>query len=252
MGDGAHGGPVTREGRRWLRGACGLRGPRPVQSGLVITLVLPGQFRGVLFDMDGLLIDSEPLWADAEATLLARHGAALTDEDRDATHGRALTESVAIYAKRLGADPVALEAELLDLIRERYEAGAPLQPGALDLVRALQGRLPIGIASSTTAPLIELVLRGVGLTGVFGTISSGADLGLPKPHPAAFLEGCRGLGTAPHETVAFEDSAVGVRAARAAGMFVVAVPERVGLGPVLTAAGADLVINSLADVVVAG
>ena len=215
-------------------------------------LVLPGQFRGVLFDMDGLLIDSEPLWADAEATLLARHGSTLTDEDREATHGRALTASVAVYAKRLGADPIALEAELMGLIRERYEAGAPLQPGAGELVRALQGRLPIGIASSTTAPLIELVLRGVGLHDAFGTISSGADLGLPKPHPAAFLEGCRGLGTAPHETLAFEDSPVGVRAARAAGMFVVGVPEREGLGAVLMASGADLVISSLADVVVAG
>lgn len=219
---------------------------------LVPALVLPGQFRGVLFDMDGLLIDSEPLWADAEATLLANHGAAFEDEDREATHGRALTESVAVYAKRLGEDPAALEAELLELIRERYEAGAVLQPGAWDLVRALQGRVPIGIASSTTAQLIHLVLKGVGLQDAFGTISSGADLGLPKPHPAAFLEGCRGLGTAPHETVAFEDSPVGVRAARAAGMFVVGVPEREGLGAVLTAAGADLIIGSLADVVVAG
>ena len=201
--------------------------------------------------MDGLLIDSEPLWADAEAALLDRHGAAFDDADREATHGRALAESVAVYAKRLGGlDPVVLETELLALIRERYEAGVPLQPGARALVTALAGRLPIGIASSTTAPLIRLVLEGVGLSGAFGTISSGTDLGNPKPHPAAFLAGCRGLGTAPADTVAFEDSPVGVRAARAAGMFVVGVPERPGLGPVLIAAGADLVINSLADVVV--
>jgi HAD superfamily hydrolase (TIGR01509 family) len=218
----------------------------------VTTLVLPDRFRGVLFDMDGLLIDSEPLWADAEAELLARHGASFNDDDREATHGRALAESVAVYAKRLGGDPVAFEAELLALIRERYEAGVPLQPGARNLVTGLAGRMPIGIASSTTAPLIRLVLEGVGLWGAFQTISSGTDLGNPKPHPAAFLEGCRGLGTAPADTVAFEDSPVGVRAARAAGLFVVGVPEREGLGAVLTAAGADLIIGSLADVVVAG
>jgi HAD superfamily hydrolase (TIGR01509 family) len=216
----------------------------------VNTLTLPGRFRGVLFDMDGLLIDSEPLWVAAEVELLARHGASFGDEDREATHGRALAESVAVYAKRLGGDPVALEAELLSLIRERYEAGVPLQPGARDLVTGLVARMPIGIASSTTAPLIQLVLEGVGLWGVFQTISSGTDLGNPKPHPAAFLEGCRGLGTAPADTVAFEDSPVGVRAARAAGMFVVGVPERPGLGAVLTAAGADLVIGSLADVII--
>ena len=215
------------------------------------TINLPGRFRGVLFDMDGLLIDSEPFWADAEAELLARRGVDFTAEDRAATHGRALAESVAVYAKRLGGlDPVALEAEMLELIRKRYEAGAPLHTGAGELVRGLAGRMPIGVASSTTAPLIKLALQAVGLLGLFDTITSGTDLGNPKPHPAAFLEGCRGLGTDPADTVAFEDSPVGVRAARAAGMYVVGVPDRRGLAPVLLAAGADLVINSLADVLI--
>ena len=213
------------------------------------SLVLPGRFRAALFDMDGLLLDSEPLWVAAETELLARHGERFTEADREATHGRALAESVAAYADRLGGvDGAALEVELLELMRVRYAAGAPLRPGARSLVRGLVGRVRLGVASSTTTPLVRLALEGVGLLDAFEIIASGSDLGRAKPHPAAFLEGCRLLGVDPADVVAFEDSPVGVRAAHAAGLFVVAVPDRDGVAPGLVAAGADLVLGSLEDV----
>ncbi len=214
-------------------------------------LVLPRRFRAVLFDMDGLLLDSEPLWIEAEAELLARHGDHLTEADREASHGRALPDSARAYSKRLGGmDPAMIEAELLDLMRAKYLAGAPLHRGAAELVRSLVGRVRLGVATSTTTPLVELALRGVGLLDAFEIVASGSDLGAGKPDPAVFLEGCRLLSTDPEHAIAFEDSPVGVRAARAAGLFVVGVPDRPGVGPALISAGADLLIDSLEDVVV--
>jgi HAD superfamily hydrolase (TIGR01509 family) len=225
----------------------------PVQSPLVDSLVLPGRFGAVLFDMDGLLIDSEPLWAEAEAELLERHGDHLTAEDRTATHGRAMADSAKVYAARLpGTTAAELEAELFELMRRRYQAGAPLHRGAGELVRGLVGKVRLGVATSTTAPLVEVALQGVGLLDAFEIVVSGADLGRGKPDPAVFIEGCRRLGTDPHHAVAFEDSPVGVMAAHAAGMYVVGVPDRPGVEPRLVAAGADLLIDSLADVVVEG
>jgi HAD superfamily hydrolase (TIGR01509 family) len=214
-------------------------------------LVLPGPFRAAIFDMDGLLLDTEPLWAQAEAELLERHGDRLTEADRVATHGRGMTESVAIYAERLGGlDPVVLETELMALMRAHYESGPALQPGAAALVRRLEGRMRLGVASSTTAPLVHLALERAGLLDAFEVVTSGADLGRSKPFPDAYLEACRALGVSPAEAIAFEDSPVGVRAAVAAGMVVVAVPDRPGVGPSLRAGGAHHVVASLADVVV--
>jgi HAD superfamily hydrolase (TIGR01509 family) len=214
-------------------------------------LALPGPFRAVVFDMDGLLLDTEHLWVESEAELLERHGSRFTAADHEATHGRAMAESVAIYAKRLGGlDPAVLEAELLAIMHAHYDNGAALRPGAEALVRGLVGRVRLGVASSTTAPLVRLGLERAGLLDAFEVVTSGADLGRSKPFPDAYLEACRVLEVSPSEAIAFEDSPVGVMAAVAAGMVVVAVPDRPGVEPVLRAAGAHHVVASLADVVV--
>lgn len=201
--------------------------------------------------MDGLLLDTEHLWAQSEAELLGRHGARFTTADRVATHGRSMAESVVIYAERLGGlDPALLEVELLDLMRAHYETGPAMRPGAADLVRRLVGRVRLGVASSTTAPLVRLGLERAGLLDAFEVVTSGADLGRPKPHPDAYLAACSALDIAPSDAIAFEDSPVGVRAAVEAGMVVVAVPDRRGVESILRAAGAHHVVASLADVVV--
>jgi HAD superfamily hydrolase (TIGR01509 family) len=215
------------------------------------SLVLPGRFRAAVFDMDGLLLDTEPLWVVAEAELLARHGHVHTAEDAAATHGRSIADSVAVYAERLdGADPATLEAELLELMRAHYAASPPLRPGVRGLLAGLRGRLPLAVASSTSGWLVRTALGGTGLLDAFPVVVSGHDLGRPKPAPDVYLAACAALGVDPGDAVAFEDSPMGVRAALDAGMFVVGVPERTDVD--LATAGAHVVLRSLAEVVVEG
>ena len=232
---------MTDGGQRAHRGA-----PMPGRW-LGASLTLPGRFRAAVFDMDGLLLDTEHLWAQAETELLARHGATFSPADVEATHGRSIEDSVAVYAARLGGvSAVVLRAELMALMRAHYRAGPSVRPGARVLLRALEGRLPMAVASNTDGDLVRLALAGAGLEDAFRVVS-GADVGRGKPQPDVYLAACRSLGVRPRDAVAFEDSPVGVQAAKAAGLTCVAVPERAGID--LGAWGADLVAGSLLDVV---
>jgi HAD superfamily hydrolase (TIGR01509 family) len=227
------------------------RGALTPGSGRGAPIRLPGRFRAAVFDMDGLLVDSEPLWALAETDLLARHGDRFTPADAEATHGRSIDETIDAYARRLGgADRAALRAELLALIRAHYSGGAPVRPGARELVRWLEGRMRLAVASNTDGDLVRLALEGAGLLDAFAAVVSGADVGRSKPHPDVYLAACRALGVEPRDAVAFEDSPAGVQAAKAAGMTCVGVPERDGVD--LAAAGADVVVGSLAELVGVG
>jgi HAD superfamily hydrolase (TIGR01509 family) len=216
------------------------------ESGPGASLVLPGPIRAAVFDMDGVLIDTEPLWLAAETELLERHGDRLTAADAEATHGRSIEDTVAVYAARLdGAVVAAIRDELLAAMRVHYAAAPPLRPGARDLVEALGRRMPLGVASNTDGDLVRLALEGAGLLGAFAVIASGADIGRAKPYPDVYLAACHGLGVEPGLAVAVEDSPAGVRAAKAAGMMCIGVPDRDGVD--LMAAGADLVVASLVD-----
>jgi HAD superfamily hydrolase (TIGR01509 family) len=200
----------------------------------------------VIFDMDGLLVDSERSWGEAEAELFARHGApddAATIED---THGRSVEETVAMYEARLGAPAQELFDELIGLMRTRYATVVPARPGASELVTMLRGRVRLAVASNSPRDLVELGLIHHGLREAFDAIVTAAEVGRPKPAPDIYLEACRRLGVAPADAVALEDSPPGIAAAKAAGLLCVGVPERESVD--LAAAGADVVIGSLADI----
>jgi HAD superfamily hydrolase (TIGR01509 family) len=132
-------------------------------------------------------------------------------------------------------------------MRVLYRERASARPGARELVRSLEGRLGLAVASNTDRDLVSLALRKVGLLDAFAVIVSGADVGRAKPHPDVYLAACDALAVDPGDAVAFEDSSAGVQAAKAAGMTCVGVPERDGLD--LAAAGADVVVRSLAELV---
>jgi HAD superfamily hydrolase (TIGR01509 family) len=198
--------------------------------------------------MDGLLVDSERSWRDAEAELFARHGVVHDPAAVEDTHGQSVEGTVAMYATWLGATPDVLFAELIDLMRVRYRTTIPLRPGARELVTALHGRIPMAVASNSPRDLVELGLAHHDLASAIETVVTAADVGRPKPAPDLYLEACRRLAIAPSDTLALEDSPAGIGAAKAAGLTCVGVPERDTVD--LAAAGADLVLASLADIVV--
>jgi HAD superfamily hydrolase (TIGR01509 family) len=213
------------------------------------SLVLPGRFRAAVFDMDGLLLDTEPLWHDAERELLERHGDAFSDADLEASHGRALVDTASVFAERLGLPADAIEREISEIMLVHYVAGAPLHAGVRELVDALEGRIALAVASNTSAGLVRQALDAVRLSAL-GVVVSGQDIGRPKPAPDVYVVACRALGVAPADAIAFEDSPMGVQSALTAGLFVVGVPERPDVD--LAAAGAHVVLGSLHEVIVEG
>ncbi len=211
------------------------------------SFTLPGRFRAVVFDVDGLLVATESAWAASETELLARRGLAFTEDDRQATIGRSVEDSVAVYGDRIGIPPAghpALRAELLEILGVHLQSVAP-SPGARRLVGSLAGVLPIAVASASPRSVVDAALAAAGLAGAFDAIVSGDDVTNPKPAPDPYLLACHRLGVDPGDAVAFEDSVPGIRAAVAAGMFCVAVPS-----PGVDPSAAHLVLPSLEAVVV--
>jgi HAD superfamily hydrolase (TIGR01509 family) len=200
-----------------------------------------------VFDNDGLLLDTEAAWTRAEETLFVRHGSTFTREHKRALIGTSPAVSCAKLEVMLdlpGRGP-ALMAELHDLVMEEALAGVPPRPGALELVEAVRAAgLPVGVASNSAREFVERVLSGAGLLdGHFDVVVTSNDVEHPKPAPDLYLAACAALGAEPERSAALEDSATGVAAARAAGMYVVAVPYF----PDLPIDGASLTVESLAD-----
>ena len=182
----------------------------------------------VIFDMDGVLIDSEPLWREAERGVFAELGLVLSDADCQQTMGLRTDELVAYWYRRhpwqgrsQGVVAETINSRVARLIAER---GTPL-PGAAAAVRSTRdASLPVGLASSSSLELIDLVVRTLGLDGCFSVLCSAEDEERGKPDPAVYFTTARRLGVPPSGCVAVEDSVRGVQAAVAAGMRVVAVP----------------------------
>jgi HAD superfamily hydrolase (TIGR01509 family) len=205
----------------------------------------PSPEPAVVFDCDGVLLDSEAAWTRAETRLFARYGKTYGVEEKRLLIGGSLEETAGALEEILDrpGESADLQHELLELAAEEFADPVKPMPGALQLVGELRdlGR-PMAVASNSERLLVDLALTGAGLSDTFGAVIAGDEVSSPKPAPDLYLEACRRLGTAPEGAVAVEDSPRGAAAARAAGMFVIGIPYMPELE-----LRADLVATSLED-----
>jgi sugar-phosphatase len=183
-------------------------------------------FRALLWDMDGLLVDSEPLWYLVERDFAKRRGADFTEEHGLANKGKGIAHTVHFMHQLFGF-PVDVErdvAELIDTFMART-AELTLKPGARELLDRTRGAYALALASSSHRRLVDKTLDQFHLRPVFGAIVSGQDAARPKPAPDVFLRAAELLDVPIQECVVLEDSIAGVTAGRAAGAIVIAVPE---------------------------
>ncbi len=180
----------------------------------------------IAFDCDGLLVETESCWSEALVAMFAAHGREFTPTLKAELIGTTVDHNVELMArwfKRPGAE-AALKAELLATVAEVIGARAEPMPGAVELARLAADRLPVAVVSNSARHLVELSLARAGLTEVLPLIVAGDDVVNGKPAPDLYLRACELMWEWPAETVAFEDSRVGVDAAKAAGLTVIGVP----------------------------
>jgi HAD superfamily hydrolase (TIGR01509 family) len=203
----------------------------------------------VVFDLDGVLLDSEHVWDEARRALVARHGGRWPPEATADMQGMSSVEWSAYIHDRLGVDLDA--GRISDLVvghvLDRYEHDLPLLPGALDAVRRIGGRWPLAVASSANRVVIDKVLAVTGLVPLFPVVVSSEEVPRGKPAPDVYLEAARRLGQPAWACAAVEDSANGIRSAGAAGMQVVAVPNREFPPPAEVLARAVLVVAGVGE-----
>lgn len=184
----------------------------------------------VIYDLDGLLIDSEPCWVQAEIETLGALGVPLTPERCLETTGLRMDEAVGYWFARhpwTGTTPEIVVERVVSRVLALLSQRAPLKPGvheSLSVVR--RAGLRVALASSSPLALIEGVLERVGLRSAFEQVVSAEGERFGKPHPGVYLTTAARLGVAPGACVALEDSVNGVLSATAAGMRCIAVPER--------------------------
>jgi HAD superfamily hydrolase (TIGR01509 family) len=182
----------------------------------------------VVFDVDGVLIDSEPVWERVRRGFVAERGGHWPDDAQDRMMGMSTPEWSRYISEDFGLTTVTPErvAELVvAAMTAEYKAHLPLLPGAVEVVRALSGRWRLAVASSAPKSLIEAVLDVSGLRPVFAAAVSSEEVERGKPAPDVYLEAAARLGVPPGNCAAVEDSANGLRSAAAAGLAVVAVPR---------------------------
>ncbi len=184
--------------------------------------------RAVIFDMDGLLIDSEPLWWQAELEIFNDLGVPLQESMCHQTMGLRTSEVVNYWYKKFPwtePNESAVAEKLISRVGELIMTVGQPMPGAVEVVQLChQMQLPLALASSSSLYLIEIVLNKLGLQDTFNGINSGETEIYGKPHPAVYLTSAHRLGIHPTKCVAFEDSIRGIISAKAASMECIAVP----------------------------
>jgi HAD superfamily hydrolase (TIGR01509 family) len=181
----------------------------------------------VVFDLDGVLVDSEPVWEQVRRGLVAERGGHWAPDAQRRLMGMSTPEWAAYLSEDLGVGlpPAEVAGLVIDRMAARYTEQVPLLPGAADAVHRIGARWPLGVASSSPPRLIETVLRSAGLRSCFAVLMSTEQVARGKPAPDIYLAVTAELGCPPADCAAVEDSSNGLRSAAAAGLRVVAVPQ---------------------------
>ena len=202
------------------------------------------QPKAVIFDCDGLLMDTEPCWTVAETEIFAKRGLPFGDQQKEQVIGKSIdaaADTMAQLFEEPGAGE-AIQAELLELVGEVVAREAKPMAGAPDLVERVQKVVPVAVASNSPRALLNAALLRGGFESTFPVSLAADEVSSPKPAPDMYLRACEKLGVVPEEALAFEDSMTGLRSAQAAGIRLVGVPTLRG-----THFPADVVVESLTD-----
>jgi HAD superfamily hydrolase (TIGR01509 family) len=201
----------------------------------------------VVFDMDGVLIESEEVWDSVREAYVRERGGRYDDEIQRAMMGMSSPEWSRYLHETAGIpdEPEEINAEVVRRMLDAYRAHLPLVPGAVAAVERLAERYPLAVASSSNRPLIDAVLDVAGVAQYFKATVSSEEVSRGKPAPDVYVEAARRLDAAPERCAAIEDSHSGIRSARAAGMRVIAFPNPSYPPDAEALAQADVVIRSL-------
>jgi HAD superfamily hydrolase (TIGR01509 family) len=202
----------------------------------------------VVFDLDGLLLDTEQVWDEVREGLVRERGGRWHDRAQADMMGMSSTEWSRYLHEELGLrePPEELNRIVVERMEERYRRQLPLVDGAVEAVRRLAESWPLGLASSSNRQLIDLALDLMDVAELFRATVSSEEVDRGKPAPDVYLEAARRLGVSPENAVAVEDSASGIRSAKAAGMGVIAIPNAHFPPPDWVLELADVRLDSLA------
>ena len=203
---------------------------------------------GVVFDLDGVLLDSEQVWDEAREQLARERGGRWHDRAQRHMMGMSSREWSRYMHETIGLPepPEQINAEVVERLIARYHDHLPVLPGAREAVERLAARWPLGLASSSNRELIDLALRLLGVSELFEATVSSEEVDRGKPAPNVYLEAARRLGVNPTAAAAIEDSHNGIVSAKAAGMRVIAIPNRHFPPDEEVLEQADVVLDSLA------
>ena len=196
----------------------------------------------VVFDCDGLLLDTESVWQRAEDSVVAEHGAVLQEGDQHVLHGSTIEVAAELIARRSGHS----EAEVLASLHREFDSelatGIRTMPGAAEILQLAGAKVPLGCASNSWLESLDSKLTLGGMREHITVLEASDTVERPKPAPDMYAAAARALGAAPSRTLAFEDSGTGARSAQDAGLRLIAVPAGGHDAP-----PADLVVPSLTD-----
>ncbi len=203
----------------------------------------------VIFDLDGVLLDTEELWDEVRESLTRERGGSWSDRAQADMMGMSSTEWSRYMHDVLGLaePPEEISREVVRRMLDRYAERLPLIDGAIEAVEHVAARWPLGLASSSNRELIDRALEVSGLARYFRATVSSEEVERGKPAPDVYLDAARRLSVEPARCAAVEDSASGIRSARDAGMRVVAIPNAAFPPPREALALADVVLDSIAE-----